>query len=164
MRVLYGENPAQFPAYPPALSHLAPALSLDIPFNADTPQLPLHLVCLYWFCLCHSRASAFHWVFDADHDGSLDFSLSSLPILVHFRPPREIPVVGAPYSGPKPTRRLFLSLGVRAALRASQFNADFLQLPLFCVCFCCPFLEPEQLPPTDEILILSFGQPSFFFG
>ena len=103
--------------------------------------------------------------FDANRDGSLDFSLSFLPILVRFRSPRENLLMGAPYSGPKPTHRLFLSLGVRVALWASQFNADFLQLILLlCAFFVVLFSEPEQLSPTDAILILSFGQPSFFFG
>ena len=132
MRVLYGENPAQFPAYPPALSHLAPALSLDIPFNADTLQLPFYqCVCIGFVCVCHSRASAFHWVFVVNRDGSLGFSLSFPPILVRFRPLSENPLMGAPCTGPKPTHRLILSLGVRAVLRAPQFNADILQLPLF---------------------------------
>ena len=31
-------------------SHLVPALSMDIQFNADTLQLPLLLVCLYLVC------------------------------------------------------------------------------------------------------------------
>ena len=56
--------------------------------------------------------------------------LSFPPILVLFRPLSENLLMGAPCTGPKPTYRLILSLGVRAALRASQFNADILQLPL----------------------------------
>ena len=49
------------------LSHLVPALSLDIQFNADILQLPLIGVIaigvfILLFCVCLSRASAFHWV------------------------------------------------------------------------------------------------------
>ena len=163
MRALCGENSAQLPAYPLALSHLAPALSFDVPFNADTLQPPFYLcVCLGFVCVCHSRASAFHWVFVVNRDGSLGFSLSFPPILVRFRPLSENPLKGAPCTGPKPTRRHILSLGARTVLWASQFNADILQLPLFqCAFF---FMEPEQLSPTDEILILSFWAAALFIG
>ena len=74
--------------------------------------------------------SAFPWVFVVYRDGSLGFPLSFPPFLVRFRPLRENLLMGAACAGPNPTHRLILSLGVRAVLRASQFNADILQLPL----------------------------------
>ena len=54
------------------LSRLVSALSLGIQLNADTLQL--HLVCFSAVCVCRSRASAFHWVFVVNRNGSLGFS------------------------------------------------------------------------------------------
>ena len=48
--------------------------------------------------------------------------------------PREV-LSGGTFLGPKPTHRLFLSLGVHVALWASQCNADLLQLPLLLCAF-----------------------------
>ena len=92
----------------------------------------------------------------------------SSAFLVRTWLPREV-LSGSTFLGPKPTHRLFPSLGIHVALWASQCNADFLQLTLLlCAFFLCVFLlffwEPEQLSPTDEILILGFGQPAFVFG